>query len=179
MFLVGNVKMTEVFDNPVFSDRVMAMVIDSPQKSKSGKKHKRDPDGLDEGEAEAEEGRIIKRLHVSSAVLALASDVFRSMFSSGMVESKEKEFEIKVSSAKESECLAKLIKMLYTNSTPGHQNGSFPEVLQNTTFSEVLDLLVQADQFQCKEIASVSYFFSQYSTPFASAISGCNGSWPM
>jgi len=116
--------MAQVFDNEKFSDRVMCL-----------KKRKREDaalDAQDDGES-----TVIKRVHVSSAMLAIASPMFEVMLAGPMLESKEKEFKIEVGDEKEAEHLTTLIKAIYTESLP-----------ESAASADLLALLALADKFQ-------------------------------
>jgi hypothetical protein len=93
--------LAKLFDNELLSDRVLCMVLpfasglDAPEPRKAKKstcrgKRKRD------GKQEVDEQPPLKKLHVSSGILAAHSEFFMAMFTAGLAETKEKEFKIEV-----------------------------------------------------------------------------------
>jgi hypothetical protein len=166
VMMIAHKAAATLFDNEKFSDRVMLMVLPTalstptvlsmvvsetsleidakevkalpqvPQtrscKRKRAEEEKQDAD---------ENARVVKRLHVSSGVLATQSQVFQSLLGGCMKESKEKEFTVEVQDETEAEHLASVIKMIHTNEMPVEANAR-----------DQLAMLMLADKFGCNAL---------------------------
>jgi len=124
-----NVK--KFFDDERFSDKILCFVLPSNSSSSVAESHdegeginlspiaeESQPQGIDQEPRTARQ--VVRRIHVSSMLLASSSRFFEAMFSSGMKESNQKELEIQVADIAEAERIGHIIRFCYSTELPSH-----------------------------------------------------------
>ena len=117
--------------------------------------------GLDEDDSKAESATassspdsslpVIRKLHVSSVILAADSAFFKALLSNGMRESREREIRLEVCSEDEADRVAVIVRFLYTGLLSGFAPGA-----------ELLPLLLLADRLGVsRAVEAVSRLMSQ------------------
>jgi len=106
----------DFFDNPRFSDKVLALTLAPDDSNEGGGDASLDRlDGKDSANLQ-----IVKTFHVSSLMLANGSRFFNGMFNVGMQESSQKHFQFQVKDRAEAERVEAIIRFMYSSELPGH-----------------------------------------------------------
>jgi len=126
-----NVK--KFFDDERFSDKILCFVLPSNSSSSVAESHdegeginlspiaeESQPQGIDQEPRSGTARQVVRRIHVSSMLLASSSRFFEAMFSSGMKESNQKELEIQVADIAEAERIGHIIRFCYSTELPSH-----------------------------------------------------------
>ena len=139
------------FDNPQVSDRVLILQLHDSNKgldekrrnNKLGKLLSKPVKSLDGNDEFPLLGmNALRKLHISTMVLASQSPVFKTMLTNGMKESNSKEVVLEVKDEAEAELHVSMVRFLYTAELP-----------VDAKSDELIELLLLADKFETQQLS--------------------------